>query len=358
MAEWVVEVIRMQADLEVNERMIDISPGAYGNNPLGTQDGTGHALNPATGTAYPPNRVPLGDLSRVLAEFWADGPMSETPPGHWNSIANYVADDPNHRRCMGGTDDFETCVAGTTSEMDPLEWDVKVYLALDGAVHDAAIVSWGAKRLFSSARPISLVRYMAQLGQASDASLPNYNERGLPLVDGLIELVTEESRAVGERHERLAPFLGQVVVRAWPGEPGDRTNDTASIQWIRGVEWVPYQRRNFVTPAFPGFVSGHSTFSRAAAEVLAAITGDAYFPGGLGEFVASARSYLVFERGPSVEVRLQWATYFDAADQAGNSRLYGGIHIRPDDFVGRRLGSEVGLLATTRAREYFRGTLP
>lgn len=356
MASWVVEIIQAQADLEVSARTIDISPGAYGNNSLGTQDGTGRPLNPATGAPYAPNVVPLGDFTRVLAEFWADGPMSETPPGHWNTLANYVADHPDHRRCLGGTPEFDACVAGTSAEMDPLEWDVKVYLALDGAVHDAAIVSWGTKRKFSSARPISLVRYMAQLGQSTDPSLPSYHEDGLPLVDGLIELVTAESSAPGERHARLAPFVGQVVVRAWPGEPGDRANDTTPIQWIRGVDWVPYQRRNFVTPAFPGFVSGHSTFSRSAAEVLAAMSGDPFFPGGLGEFVARERSYLVFERGPSVEVRLQWATYFDAADQAGQSRVNGGIHIRPDDFVGRRLGNEVGLSALARARTYFDGT--
>ena len=86
------------------------------------------------------------------------------------------------------------------------------------------------------------------------------------------------------------------------------------------------------------------------------MNGDPFFPGGLGEFVARERSYLVFERGPSVEVRLQWATYFDAADQAGQSRVNGGIHIRPDDFVGRRLGNEVGLLAFAKAGTYFDGT--
>jgi hypothetical protein len=356
MKEWVVGVIRGQAELQVNATTIDISPGSYGNNPLGTNDGSGHPVNPVTGEPYAPNVVPLGDFARVLAEHWADGPRSETPPGHWNTIANYVTDHPMHRRCLAGTPDFETCRAGTSPEMDALEWDVKAYLALDGAVHDAAIVAWGIKRQFSGARPISLVRHMAQLGQSSDPSLPSYDEDGLPLVDGLIELVTEESSAPGQRHERLAPFVGQVVLLAWPGEPGDRANDTTPIQWIRGVDWVPYQRRNFVTPGFPGYVSGHSTFSRAAAEVLTDLNGDPYFPGGLGEFVARERAYLVFERGPSVEVRLQWGTYYDAADQAGQSRIFGGIHIVPDDFAGRRFGSLVGLSAVARARQCFDGT--
>lgn len=108
-----------------------------------------------------------------------------------------------------------------------------------------------------------------------------------------------------------------------------------------------------MTPAFPGFVSGHSTFSRAAAEVLAEITGSPFFPGGLGEFVARRDDYLIFERGPSIEVRLQWGTYYDAADQAGQSRIWGGIHIDPDDFSGRRIGSQVGLASVVRAQELY-----
>lgn len=125
---------------------------------------------------------------------------------------------------------------------------------------------------------------------------------------------------------------------------------------MRARDWFPYQRRTFVTPAFPGFVSGHSTFSRAAAEVLTAFTGSAYFPGGMASFTANAGDYLVFEDGPSQTVELQWATYQDAADQAGQSRVYGGIHIWPDDQRGRELGYEVGLSAYAAAEPYWNGT--
>jgi hypothetical protein len=90
--------------------------------------------------------------------------------------------------------------------------------------------------------------------------------------------------------------------------------------------------------------------------VLAALTGSPLFPGGLGEFVAAKRQYLVFEDGPSSEVRLQWATYYDASDQAGVSRLYGGIHLQPDDLIGRQTGSLVGIDAVAHARSYFDGT--
>lgn len=343
----VVEVIRRSAELDpALPATIDTSPASTGDNALGANDGDGYDVNPATGAPYTPHTVPLGDFGRVLAEFWADGPRSETPPGHWNTLANYVADHPMHQRLWEGS--------GT--ELDALEWDVRVYLALNGAVHDAAIAAWEIKRIYSYARPLTLIRYMASLGQSTDPSGPSYNANGLPLTTDLIEVITAESSAPGQRHEHLAAYVGEIAIRSWRGEPGDRRTQVGGSGWIRGVLWMPYQLRTFVTPAFPGFISGHSTFSRAAAEVLTRINGSAYFPGGLGEFVASPGMYSTFEVGPSTEVRLQWATYYDAADQAGQSRIWGGIHISADDFVGRRTGAAIGTAAYDLALTYIDGS--
>ena len=102
-------------------------------------------------------------------------------------------------------------------------------------------------------------------------------------------------------------------------------------------------------------MSGHSTFSRASAEVLAEITGSEYFPGGLGSWTIPKDSF-EFEAGPEKDVVLQWATYFDASDQAGISRLYGGIHVSADDLRGRILGSEIGIAAWQLAQGYFDGS--
>jgi hypothetical protein len=348
MADWVVEMIRKNAALDPTlPATIDISPGAFGNNPIGTNDGVGYAANPATGEPYAPNVVPYGDFARVLAEFWADGPKSETPPGHWNTLANFASD-------ARAAEDLR--IGGVGEAVDRLSWDVHLYFALNGALHDAAIAAWGLKRESLGARPISLVRWMAENGQRSDSALPNYDPEGLPLVPGLIELITEESAAAGQRHHHLRWYKGEVAVVAWRGEPGDRANVTSGVAWMRARDWFPYQRRTFVTPAFPGYVSGHSTFSRAGAEVLTAFTGSPWFPGGIGEFTAPAHSYLIFEDGPSQDIVLQWGTYQDAADQAGQSRILGGIHIWPDDRSGRLIGYEVGHLAFDAALPYFEGT--
>ncbi|HXN30807.1 MAG TPA: vanadium-dependent haloperoxidase, partial [Polyangiaceae bacterium] len=349
MKAWVVEVIRKTASVDTaSPATIDISPAAWGHNTLGANDGKGWPVNPVTGQAYPRQVVRLADFARVMAEFWADGPKSETPPGHWNTLANMVADaaSSTHR------------LFGRGPVLDPLAWDVHVYLALNGAEHDAAIAAWDIKRRTTTVRPISMIRWMGGKGQSSDPTGPSYDPDGLPLVPDLIEVITPESSAPGARHAHLACFVGQVAVRDWLGEPGDRSGQVAGVGWVRAVDWTTYQRRTFVTPAFPAFISGHSTFSRAGAEVLAALTGSPYFPDGLGEFVAAKDKFLTFEKGPSTEVRLQWASYYDASDEAGQSRLWGGIHIAPDDFAGRRVGHRVGLEAAALASRYFGETAP
>ena len=341
-----VEVIRRSSQLDAaSTETIDISPASQGGNALGTNDGQGHPVNPATGQPYEPNVVRIGDFSRALTEYWADGPKSETPPGHWNVIANEVSD------ALGADLRF----AGEGDPLDRLQWDVKLYLALNGAVHDAAIAAWGLKGHYDSVRPISMIRYLASNGQSSDPSLPSYAADGIPLVPDLVELITDESTASGQRHEALKGHEGEIAIRAWAGNPEEPKTQTSGVHWILASLWVPYQLPTFVTPAFQGYTSGHSTFSRAAAEVMTAFTGSEYFPGGLGHWT-KPMGELIVEEGPSTDVELQAATYYDAADQAGISRLFGGIHIPSDDFNGRLIGSECGKAAWLQAQRYYDGT--
>jgi hypothetical protein len=341
-------VIRLSGYLSPDDGVtIDIAPGALGNNTLGTNDGTGRTVNPKTGQPYVPNIVRRGDFQRVLAEYWADGPNSETPPGHWNVLGNYVTDHlaPQDKH-----------VGGVGPAVNDLEWNVKLYFALNGALHDAAIQAWGLKRIYDTVRPITAIRYMGGLGQSSDQTDPaTYNPGGLMLEPGLVEVITPASSAPGQRHASLAQFVGQVAVHTWPGNPQSPATQYSGVQWILAATWVPYQKSTFVTPSFPAYVSGHSTFSRAGAEVLTAFTNDAFFPGGLGTFTARQNQFLQFELGPTQDLQLQWATYYDAADQAGYSRLSGGIHVDADDLTGRKLGSRAGIGAWQKAQTYYSG---
>jgi hypothetical protein len=336
-----VAVIRSSSQLTTGDGvMIDISPNTLGNNTLGANDGHGYASNPMTGLAYASNIVARGDFTRSLTEFWADGPSSETPPGHWNVIGNQVSDNMTIHR-----------VGGTGPEVDRLEWDVKLYFALNSALHDAACAAWAVKRYYVGWRPIGAIRYCGGLGQSSDPGLPSYHTNGLPLVPDLIELVTTDTVASG-RHAGLTP--GKIAVFCWPGQPDDPANEVSGVHWIHAEDFMPYQKKTFVTPAFPGYISGHSTFSRAAAEIMTAFTGSKWFPNGLGSFTIT---HLIDEAGPTQPVTLQWASYYDAADQVGLSRIWGGIHPPVDDFAGRRTGAQVGTNDWALVRKYFDGSI-
>ena len=250
---------------------------------------------------------------------------------------------------------------------------MKIYFSLSAATHDAACSCWAIKRYYNGARPITMIRYMATMGQSTDPDAPSYHEQGLPLEPGVVELITDETAALGGRHHQIwdvytngyVPgnfYVGAVVVYSFPGE--GRTNPPAqlppvpatiqnTIRWMFAKDWLPFQRKTFNTPAFPGYISGHSTFSRAAAETLTLLTGSPYFPGGFHHHLIPADSMQI-DLGPSASVDLQWATYRDAADQAGQSRRWGGIHPGEDDYPGRIIGSQVGRSAFTLAEKYFK----
>ncbi|RED95978.1 FG-GAP-like repeat-containing protein [Marinoscillum furvescens] len=339
--------------------MWDISPGGLGNLHLknlpgsysdypnfyklldGGDRSTGHEMNPITNSSYEPQLVPRGDYTRVLAEFWADGPDSETPPGHWYVLLNYVSDHP----------DFVRKLEGKGPDLSPLEWDIKAYFTLGGAMHDAAIAAWSIKGFYDYIRPISAIRFMADLGQSTDSTQANYHVGGIPLIPNYIESVKPGDPLAGHHNEHV----GKIKVYAWRGHDYIQNSqaDQAGVGWILAENWWPYQRPSFVTPPFAGFVSGHSTFSRAAAEVLTLLTGSEYFPGGLGQFTAKKDEFLVFEQGPSQDITLEWATYRDASDQCSLSRIWGGIHPPADDLPGRIIGESIGIQAFKYAQSFF-----
>lgn len=344
---------------ESDDTMVDISPASLGNIQSfpssvesydqfynfidGGDSSQGYALNPSTNQPYEPQMVPRADYARVLAEFWADGPSSETPPGHWFTILNTVSDHPQLVKRWSGQ--------GET--LGNLEWDVKTYFALGGTMHDAAIAAWGVKGWYDYVRPVAAIRAMADLGQSTDENLPSYHVNGIPLVDNYIELVTEGDPLVGENNEHL----NKIKLYAWKGPSYIEvpSEDVAGVGWILAERWWTYQRPSFVTPPFAGYVSGHSTFSRAAAELMTLMTGDAYFPGGMSGFDIKANEFLVFERGPSVDMTLQWATYRDASDQCSLSRIWGGIHPPADDIPGRKMGLIIGPESFEKANAMFNG---
>jgi hypothetical protein len=226
----------------------------------------------------------LTDEHKMIAEYWADGPRSELPPGHWNLFAQFVSRRDQHGVHSHG-----------------VEQDVKLFFALTNAISDAGCCAWDNKRAFDSVRPITAIRTL---------------------------------------------FRGQSV-RAWAG-PYQGT------KVIDGAAWFPYQPTTFPTPPFPEYSSGHSNFSAAGAEILMLFTGRDRFGGSTVLPAGSSRT----EPGavPSNDVTLSWATFSDAANQAGISRRYGGIHFEQGDLDARATGRIAAGLVWEKAQEYWEGS--
>ena len=353
--------------------LIDISPASIGNlrsfpqtivelrgfyDFLGGGDNSpGHAKNPVTGLPYARQLLPLADYARTLVTYWADGPFTaETPAGQLMVILNeQISDSPR----------FEKRIGGTGPMLDELEWDVKAYFALSGAVHDAGVAAWSHKGWYDTARPITAIRYLGTIGQSSDPDDPHcpYHPQGIAYVDDPSDPAGDGSGRVidcvrpGDPLAAGGANVGKIKIFAWRGPRfvSNRNFDVAGVGWILAEEWWPYQRADFVTPPFAGYTSGHSTLMSAGAEALTRLTGSPYFPSGLFTFKAEAGEFLDYENGPSVSVELQWATYFDLADSAGISRLWAGVHPPVDDVAGRRVGRLVGAAAFDKASGYFSG---
>jgi len=220
----------------------------------------------------------LTDEQKMIAEYWADGPHSELPPGHWDLFAQFVSARDEH----------------------DLDDDVKMFFALTNAIFDAGIVAWDAKRAFDSVRPATAICFL---------------------------------------------FHGQQI-HAWGGP----FNGTVTMD---GKFWIPYQPRTFPTPPFPEYISGHSSFSAAGAEILKRFTGiDAF-----GDSVTFLAGTSKIQPGhtPARPVTLTWNTFTDAADQAGISRRYGGIHFEAGDLTGRATGKLVADQVWAKAVSFWRG---
>jgi hypothetical protein len=224
------------------------------------------------------NSAALTPERKLIVEYWADGPASELPPGHWGIFAQFVSARDGHT----------------------IDQDVKMFFVMHNASFDAGIVAWHLKRKFDSVRPITAIRYL---------------------------------------------FEGQLVLAF--GGPGRPT------EWIPGEKWMPYNPGSNLTPAFPSFISGHSTFSAASAVALEEFTGSDHFgfstviPAGFGRVEPGI---------PAVDTTFTYDTFSAAAQEAALSRLYGGIHFSEDNTTGLMLGERIGRQAWETAQTYFDGS--
>jgi hypothetical protein len=214
-------------------------------------------------------------------------------------IAEYWSDGAHTEQPPGHWMQFGQWVSAR--DHHTLDDDVKMFFVLSNALLDSGIAAWDMKRTYDSVRPIT----------------------GIPFL-----------------------YRGRTI-RAWGG-PG-----RGAVE-MDGAQWIPYQMSTSPTPPFPDYVSGHSTYSAAAAMTLAEWTRSDRF----GNSVTLPSGSSKIEPGvtPAHPVVLKWTTFTDAANEAGMSRRYGGIHFRRADIAGSVLGRKVAEKVWARAQSYFNGT--
>jgi hypothetical protein len=181
---------------------------------------------------------------------------------------------------------------------------------------DAFIAAWEAKRYYDSSRPWTLVRHY---------------------------------------------YAGQKV-RGWAGAG-------KGVVTLRGEDWHPYSPLTFITPPFPGYVSGHSTVSAACAKMLELFTGSDRFgetekrlagaltePGIVCNVIQGRDGKPHPDRKLSCDVALKLPTFSATAEMAGISRVMGGYHIQADNVEGLRMGRRVAEYVWPKTKAYFEGT--
>jgi hypothetical protein len=316
----------------------DRAPGAYAdytgykpiNQPHDTTTGNSGITDP---NRWQPLKTPDGQVQSFLTPHWGQvkpfgmssgSQFRPDPPPAFGS-AEYTRQAEQVLNISATLTDRQKTIAefwedGDGSSFPPGSWigigqytsqrdqhdldrDIKMFFALGNAVMDAGIAAWEAKRTYDSARPIT----------------------------------------------QIAALKGNQAVQAWGG-PGQGTVTKP------GTQFTPYQNMASPTPPFASYVSGHSAFSAAAAEILKRATGSDSFGLSFTQPVGSHR----FDAGktPTAPVSLSWATYTDASNESGLSRIYGGIHPEADNVEGLKLGRKVAGAVWDRAQAYINGDRP
>jgi hypothetical protein len=244
-------------------------------------DGTYSTTDITTALADTSN---LSDASKAKAEYWADGPRSEFPPGHMGVFAQFIC------RKFGNN----------------LDSDTKMFFMLGNAMMDASIVAWWTKYKWDYVRPVTAIR----------------------------------------------EYYKDQWINSWLGP---KTNaSTGNFGKVLGQNWMPYQALTVVTPPFPEYVSGHSTFSAAGASLLALANGGDTFGGSI-TIKAGSSKIEPNQNIPAKDVQLSWPTFTDASNEAGMSRRYGGIHFVSADLHGRAIGRQVAQYVYSTAQNYING---
>ena len=242
--------------------------------------------------APPPPRIGSDQLLREAREVID---LNAGLTSEQKALVEFMRDGPRSTGQAGHWLAFTKLV----SERDhyDVDQDTKMYFLVASCALDAFIASWETKRYYDTSRPWTLAHYY---------------------------------------------FKGQDI-RGWGG-PGKGAVS------LKGERWLPYSPPTFITPPFPGYVSGHSTVSAACAEGLRLYTGSDKYGVKLVR-----RAGELTEPGYETEATLELPTFTICAEMAGKSRLLGGYHIQSDNVEGLMMGRKVAQVVWAKAQAQFAG---
>lgn len=260
----------------------------------------------------PPPKVGSPELKRDVDEVLA---MNGSLTLEQKATVEFMRDGPRSTGQSGHWLRFAQAVSAR--DHYDIDKDVKLFFAVGNVAMDAFIAAWDAKRYYDSSRPWTLIHYY---------------------------------------------YAGRDVT-GWEG-PGK------GVGTLKGEDWHPYSPYIFITPPFPGYVSGHSTVSAASAKMLELFTGSDYFgatetrhAGELTEPGISCEYKQMVNGKPAATsiagdgtVTLKLPTFTATAEMAGISRVLGGYHIQSDNTAGLELGRKVALYVWPITKSYFDGT--
>lgn len=267
---------------------------------------------------FRPGPPPLYGSEQLKKEVDECIELNATLNPEQKAIVEFMRDGPRSTAQSGHWLKFSQVVS--RRDQNDLDTDVKLFFLIANIEMDAFIASWDSKRFYDSSRPWTLIRY----------------------------------------------YYEGKTIKGWAG-PGKGVTD------IRADQWHPYSPASFVTPPFPGYVSGHSCASGAAAEALKLFTGsdncrfvEQRLAGELTEAGYTCRQMQQLDGRPLAEIvgdehatcdiLLPLPTFSSAAEMAGMSRVMGGYHIQADNIAGLKLGRDVAKYSWPKYQAYFDGT--
>lgn len=231
------------------------------------------------------------------------------------AIVEFMRDGPRSTGQSGHWLKFAQAVS--VRDKYDIDRDVKMFFAVGVTAFDAFIAAWDAKRFYDSSRPWTLIRY----------------------------------------------YYKDQTVRGWSGVG-------KGVTTLPAADWHPYSPLSFITPPFPGYVSGHSSVSAASAKILELYTGSDFFgatdtrhAGELTEPGISCEIKQSQDGKPGADFQgdgtivLKLPTFSATAEMAGISRVMGGYHIQADNIAGLELGRKVASYNFPKINAYFEGAV-